>query len=610
MNKTKSYAPGRNLYLGISFLTIFFLAMNGLMSQPYVGEIRIFAGNYAPAGWMHCSGQLLAISENEALFSLIGTTYGGDGVSTFALPDLRGRVPVHQGAGPGGSTLIMGEIGGTEQETLQVSHLPAHGHPLAFNKAKGDAVDPSRNFPGRNSAGVNQYGESNGSMNENSISQTGGGQPHENIQPYLVSNYIISLYGIFPSPGKGEQSIMDTKEDENTPSNVLRSASDFNELKSIDDDEYLFLDIDGTFSKINTKSIEPFLGEIVIFAFNFAPRGWAQCSGQLLPINQNQALFSLLGTMYGGNGQTTFALPDIRGRVPVGIGHGNGLTPWSPGDKRGTESHSLTVDEIPFHTHTIRVASSTGNEQSPQGHYLAGAASGVPSWSEMSSGYNPTAVAQTGNSQPHNNRQPFATLNYAIALQGVYPSPGKNDEDVATKGIDPFLGEIAIFPYNFTPQAYAACNGQMLSISQNSALFSLLGTTYGGNGTTNFAVPDLQGRAVIHSGQGPGLSNYNIGQKGGAETVTLTSVQIPAHTHPLRAASEGVSDDFDNKTFGPIWGGYSTATPDALLHDPILQGTGGNNHHNNLMPSIGLNFSIAMQGIYPPRSKQEDTVSP
>jgi microcystin-dependent protein len=610
MNKTKSYAPGRNLYLRISFLTIFFLAINGLMSQPYVGEIRIFAGNFAPAGWMHCSGQLLAISENTALFSLIGTTYGGDGVSTFALPDLRGRVPVHQGTGPGGSTLMMGEKGGTEHETLQVAHLPAHGHPLAFNKAKGDAVDPSRNFPGRNAAGVNQYGEPTGNMNGNSISQTGAGQPHENLQPYLVSNYIIALYGVYPSRSKDEQSIMNTEEDENAPSNILQSAIDFNELNSNNDDEYLYVDLDGSLSKINTKSVEPFLGEIVIFAFNFAPRGWTQCSGQLLPINQNQALFSLIGTMYGGNGQTTFALPDIRGRVPVGVGQGNGLTPWAPGEKRGTESHTLTVDEIPSHTHAIQVVSSTGNEQSPQGNYLAAVASGVPSWSDMSSGYNPVGVAQTGNSQSHNNRQPFTTLNYAIALQGIYPSRDKNDEDVATKGIDPFLGEIAIFPYNFTPRAYAACNGQIISISQNSALFSLLGTMYGGNGTTQFALPDLQGRAVINWGQGPGLSNYNIGQKGGAETVTLTSGQIPAHTHPLRAASEGVSDDFDNKTFGPIWGGCSTATPDALLYDSILQGTGGGNPHNNLMPSIGLQFSIAMQGIYPPRSKQEETVSP
>lgn len=163
------------------------------MAQPYVGEIRMFAGNFAPAGWELCAGQLLSISEYETLFNLIGTTYGGDGQSTFAVPDLRGRAPLHQGNG-----IILAETGGVEEVTLTINQIPAHTHLLLANSS----------LTGRSSTPVNNvfttlprfYTSATPQAQTPPPGSTGGSQPHNNMQPYLVINYIISLFGIFPSP--------------------------------------------------------------------------------------------------------------------------------------------------------------------------------------------------------------------------------------------------------------------------------------------------------------------------------------------------------------------------------------------------------------------------
>jgi len=168
------------------------------MAQPYVGEIRMFAGNFAPAGWMFCEGQLLPISENETLFQLIGTTYGGDGQSTFALPDLRGRLPMHQGNG-----FILAETGGVEEVTLTVSQIPAHSHPLLGSTANSSATSPGGNVGARVTvAAVFPYGNDNPAqpISPQAVGSVGGSQPHTNFQPYLCIDFIISLFGIFPSP--------------------------------------------------------------------------------------------------------------------------------------------------------------------------------------------------------------------------------------------------------------------------------------------------------------------------------------------------------------------------------------------------------------------------
>lgn len=179
------------------------------MGQPFVGEIRMFAGNFAPAGWAFCNGAVMAISENDTLFQLIGTTYGGDGQETFALPNLQSRVPIHQG-----NNFILGETGGAESVTLTTQQIPNHSHlPLCSGDANNNTG--SANAPGNNvwatqsSTGVYTTPtdpNNNGapvprvSMNPNAIGISGGSQPHDNMIPFLVINFIISLFGLYPSP--------------------------------------------------------------------------------------------------------------------------------------------------------------------------------------------------------------------------------------------------------------------------------------------------------------------------------------------------------------------------------------------------------------------------
>lgn len=164
------------------------------MADPYVGEIRMFAGNFAPAGWMFCEGQLLPISENETLFQLIGTTYGGDGESTFALPDLRGRLPLHVGNG-----IVLAETGGAEEITLTVNQIPAHSHVLRGSNGAANSTTPGGNVLASALADVYVEDLTAVNMSPNAISPIGGSQPHTNFQPYLCVDFIISLFGIFPT---------------------------------------------------------------------------------------------------------------------------------------------------------------------------------------------------------------------------------------------------------------------------------------------------------------------------------------------------------------------------------------------------------------------------
>jgi microcystin-dependent protein len=404
-------------------------------SEPLLGEIRLFAGNFAPRGWVFPDGQVLPIAQNTALYSILGTAYGGDGRTSFALPDLRGRTAIHAGNGPGLTNRPLGQKTGVDSVTLTQAQMPAHSHTLPW-------------------------------LDDRTL-QTGGGQPYTNMQPSLALNYLVALQGIYPSRSPG------------TPPGEI-------------------------------TGLEPLLGEVTLFAGNFAPRGWARTDGQLLAIPQNDALFSLLGTIYGGDGRTTFGLPDLRGRAAMHAGSGPGLTPRPLGQKTGVENITLTLAQMPAHDHTLP----------------------------------PTTLrtGDTGGGQSHKNMQPSQVLHYIIALQGTYPSrsPGlEDDPPIVPPGSEPFLGEISLFAGTFAPRGWAFCDGQVLAISQNDALFSLLGTTYGGDGRTTFALPDLRGRVPVHPGTGPGLATWRLGQKGGLESVTLTVDELPSHNHVVPEPATG-----------------------------------------------------------------------
>lgn len=170
------------------------------MAQPYVGEIRMFAGNFAPVDWMLCDGQLLPISEYETLFQLIGTTYGGDGQSTFALPNLQSRVPIHMGNGPDGVTYQLAEAAGVESVTLTTQQIPIHTHPMSGSSDPASAKGIANNVLGRASAEAYASEFTPEVLNQQSTTPAGGSEPHKNSQPFLCINYIICLFGIFPSP--------------------------------------------------------------------------------------------------------------------------------------------------------------------------------------------------------------------------------------------------------------------------------------------------------------------------------------------------------------------------------------------------------------------------
>ena len=172
--------------------------------------------------------------------------------------------------------------------------------------------------------------------------------------------------------------------------------------------------------------------------------------------------------------------------------------------------------------------------------------------------------------------------------------------------MDPFVAEIRIFPFNFAPKGWAFCDGQILPLSQNTALFSLLGTTYGGDGKSNFALPNMQGNAPMHPGQGPGLSLHDLGETGGSETVSLLESEIPSHSHAMRADILDIADtnvvsiaaSYALSSGGTLY----QAAGGALLNDNAIAPAGGDQPHNNLQPYLTLNFCIALQGVYPPRT--------
>ena len=169
------------------------------MSDPFIGQIAMFAGNFTPRGWQLCNGQLLEIAQNQALFSIIGTTYGGDGRTTFAVPDLRGRVPVHCGQGPGMLARQLGENGGQEAVALTVREIPSHAHTAIASSRKGEELSPEEMVCARATEEIGLYSrEPDVRMHEETVQPTGGSQPHENMPPYMCINFIIATQGVYP----------------------------------------------------------------------------------------------------------------------------------------------------------------------------------------------------------------------------------------------------------------------------------------------------------------------------------------------------------------------------------------------------------------------------
>jgi microcystin-dependent protein len=369
-----------------------------------LGEIRLLAydGSSNTSGWLPCNGQVLSIAQNQALFSVIGTVYGGNGTTTFALPDLRGRVPIGSGQGTGLTSRLIGETGGAESTTLTTQNLPAHAH----------------TYTGA------------------TIGVAGGSMPFSSMQPYLALNFCVEAGGTFDS-----------------------------------------------------------LGWVRIFAFNFTPSGHIACDGRLLSIQANTALFSKLGTIFGGNGTTTFAVPDLRGRTPIGTGLADSGTAYTLGGSGGAETITLLTTEMPAHVHSYGGGNTTS----------------------------------TGGSQPHDTMQPYLVLRPLIASTGIYQS----------LSAEPGIGEVRLFATNspsLTDRGWFDCAGQLVLLSEYQALASLLGTSFGGDGSNTFGLPKISGRALAHFGQGASLTSRVLATTWGTESVTLLTSNLAAHAHVIFAA--------------------------------------------------------------------------
>lgn len=378
---------------------------DGTSTAPTMGMIHSFAGNFGPFGNPLAQGQLLPIAQNTALFSILGTQYGGNGLTNFALPNLAGTSMIGAGQGTGLPTYVTGQSVGSALASLSLGELANHDHGL----------------PG-------------GGL----TSAEGGGLPFDNMQPSLAVNYLISAFGIYPQGG---------------PTGGV-----------------------GT------------IGEIAAFAGNYEPGGWMFADGRLLAISEYDTLFNVIGTTYGGDGNTTFALPDLRGRTIIGAGNGIQL-----GQAGGSPETTLTEAQLPAHDHSI-----PGD-----------------------------TTDAAGGGQSVDNRQPSLALNYFIALQGIFPS---RDGGGGVFESEPFLGEIRAFAgmAGGDLRGWALASGQILPIAQNQALFALLGTAYGGDGVTTFALPDLRGRTIIGTGAG-----FEVGDVTGTNFNTLSIANLPAHTHEV-----------------------------------------------------------------------------
>ncbi|MEJ5056125.1 phage tail protein [Sphingobacterium sp. MYb382] len=363
------------------------------------------------------------------------------------------------------------------------------------------------------------------------------------------------------------------------------------------------------------------IGEIRIFGFNYIPAGWIACNGQVLPIRSPTltSLYAILGTTYGGNGTTTFAVPDLQGRVPLGIGQGPGLTHRDLGGKLGKSDVKLDPTEMPSHSHSLKASApvaTTADSINPVGNYYAPSTEALyssQSTQEPIASTSKVVPGGVGGIMPHNNMQPYLALNFGVCYSGEFPS------DSSYTGEDTYIGEIRMFAGQRAPGGWSFCDGKILPISGNDALFVLIGNTYGGDGQTTFALPDMRGRVPLGRGQGAGLTNRALGLSGGEERVTLLVTQLPMHAHGLDVSNlklvvKQYSNGSSSGTSSSSSGKYSAIVPGLKQYGKTkgtdstssilsanLTSEGGNIPHENMQPSLGVNFIIALNGIFPSR---------
>ena len=350
----------------------------------YLGEIRAFAFPYEIIGWRMCNGQMLSIEKASLLYGLIGTTFGGNGLSEFALPDIRGRMLLGQGQNPDTSfpNYAIGYMRGSEATVLGAANLPAHTHALQCSSQAGTLNQDGKVcspvtailavIQGGSLAYITteQAGNTNKPMDTDSISSSGGRDTFNNMSPFITLNYMISTQGAYPSDKEG------------------------------------------------SEQVESYLGEVRMFAFGLNPVGWLMCDGARLQVSEYQTLFSLIGTIFGGDGKKTFNLPDLRGIVPMHPG-----SKQNPGQTGGRITNTLGASQMPSHNHVLNSDGDMGSLGAPQTNFWAAINTGYYIDKQPDSTMDPSVVIPAGSQSPapFSNMPPYMAANFCICVKGLYP---------------------------------------------------------------------------------------------------------------------------------------------------------------------------------------------
>lgn len=322
-----------------------------------VGEVAAFAAEWVPEGWEACDGRKLSVERERALFDVIGTTFGGDGRTSFAVPDLRGRMVLGASTKAG---IHVGRVGGQERVALNVDQVPPHRHALSYG-AEGGEDSPAGHLWTRAHLG----GRSAAQLHPETVTATGEGEPHENMPPFSVIQWMIRT-----------------------------------------SDQHL-------------DDMQPMLGEIRLFAGSTIPKGWTPCDGRSLPVEPNAPLFMVVVNPQGSSSATTFRLPDLGARFALGAGQSWGRVETKAGDQGGAQHVTLGEGHLPWHDHRIQTSAKPIPSSSPQG--LAPGA-GASSWASRPSDSTAGPVLPAGGGGAHDNMPPHCALSYLICTDGPFPS--------------------------------------------------------------------------------------------------------------------------------------------------------------------------------------------